>query len=209
MERCMDQKNDVFEKTYNDYLAKLVELDLAKLADKLNLKASGHGVLVSLLEEKYQVSSAGIFDSNGQRAEYEECIVIFKYLLMCPEIIPTDITWATYHSFKNAQPLLHYFTRETIKPIEESFSGNLNLLERVIEKLGGIIVKDNASYDLSIQLNALSRIPLFLRFNDADEDFPAQCTILFPETVERYLDMESVGVLGALFARKLIKTSLK
>lgn len=201
----MDPKNDVFEKTYNDYLAKLVELDLPDLADKLNLKESGHGVLVSLLGEKYQVSSAGIFDSNGQRAEYDECIVIFKYLLMCPEIIPTDTAWAAYHSFKNAQPLLHYFTRETIKPIEESFSGNLKLLERVVKKIGGITVTDDASYDLSIQLNALSRIPLFLRFNDADEDFPSQCTILFQETVERYLDMESVSILGALFARKLMK----
>jgi len=205
----MDQKNDVFEKTYNEYLTKLKELDLSEVADKLNLKESGHGVLVSLLGEKYRVSSAGIIDSNGQRAEYEECIVIFKYLLMCPENIPTDIDWVAYHSFKNAQPLLHYFTRETTKPIEEFFSGNLKLLERVIQEIGGVLVKDNASYDLSLQFNVLSRVPLFLRFNDTDEDFPAQCTILFQETVEKYLDMESVGILGALFARKFIKMGQK
>jgi len=108
------------------------------------LKESGHGVLVSLLGEKYRVSSAGIIDSNGQRAEYEECIVIFKYLLMCPENIPTDTGWVACHSFKNAQPLLHYFTRETTKPIAEFFSGNLKLLDRVIKKIGGVIVSDNA-----------------------------------------------------------------
>ncbi|GAH12969.1 unnamed protein product, partial [marine sediment metagenome] len=95
------------------------------------------------------------------------------------------------------------------KPIEEFFSGNLKLLERVIKKIGGVVVTDNASYDLSIQFNILSQVPLFLRFNDIDEDFPAQCTILFQETVERYLDMESVGILGALLARKLIKMSQK
>lgn len=205
----MDQKNNVFEKTYNEYLTKLKKLDLPELASKLHLKESGDGVLVSLLGEEYRVSSAGIIDSNGIRAEYEECIVIFKYLLMCPEHIPTDTAWVAYHSFKNAQPLLHYFTRETTKPIEESFSGNMKLLERVIKELGGVVVTDNASYDLSLQINVLSRVPLFLRFNDADEDFPAQCTILFQETIERYLDMESVGILGALFARKLMKMGQK
>jgi len=205
----MDQKNDVFDKTYNDYLAKLGDLDLPELAGKLNLKESGHGVEITLFGEKYLVSSAGIIDSNGQRAEFEECIVIFKYLLMCPDNITTDTAWVAYHSFKNAQPLLHYFTRETTKPIEEFFSGNLKLLERVIKKIGGVVVTDNASYDLSIQFNILSQVPLFLRFNDIDEDFPAQCTILFQETVERYLDMESVGILGALLARKLIKMSQK
>ncbi len=203
----MNQKNEVFNKTYNEYLDKLKVLNLPEIARNLNLKESGHDVLVPILGTDYRVSEAGIFGLDGGKVDFEECIVIFKYLLMCPQNVPTETNWVAYHSFKNAQPLLHYFARETTKPIEEFFSGNLTMLEQLSKNIGGVVVTDNASYDLSIQFNVMPHVPLFLRFNDADEDFPAQCTILFLETIEKFLDMESVGILGALFAKKLIASS--
>ena len=200
----MNQKNEVFEKTYNEYLGKIEKLNLPELANKLKLEESGGELLVSLLGTEYRVSVAGIIGPDGQRAGFEESIVIFKYLLMCPKDVPIETDWVAYHSFKNAQPLLHYFAREATKPIEDFFTGKLESLEKVTKKIGGKVITDSASFDLSVKLDVLSQVPLFLRFNDADEDFPAQCTILFRESVERYLDMESVGILGALFAKKLL-----
>ncbi|MFT5728078.1 MAG: hypothetical protein ACI8PB_002230 [Desulforhopalus sp.] len=203
----MDQKNEVFNKTYNEYLDKLKILNLPEIARNLNLKVAGHDVLVSLLGTDYRVSESGVFGLDGRKVDFEKCIVIFKYLLMCPKDVPTEINWVAYHSFKNAQPLLHYFARETTKPMEDFFSGKLTMLEQFSKNIGGVVVTDNASYDLSIQFNVMPHVPLFLRFNDADEDFPAQCTILFLETIEKFLDMESVSILGALFAKKLIASS--
>lgn len=203
----MDQKNEVFSKTYNEYLDKLKVLNLPEIARNLNLKVSEHDVLVSILGTDYRISESGVFGLDGGKVDFEECIVIFKYLLMCPQEVPTETNWVAYHSFKNAQPLLHYFARETTKPIEDFFSGNLTMLEQLSKNIGGVVVTDNASYDLSIQFEVMPHVPLFLRFNDADEDFPAQCTILFLETIEKFLDMESVGILGALFAKQLIASS--
>ena len=203
----MVQKSEVFNKTYNEYLDKLKVLNLPEIARNLNLKVSGHDVLVSLLGTDYRVSESGVFELGGEKVDFEKCIVMFKYLLMCPQEVPTERNWVAYHSFKNAQPLLHYFARETTKPMEDFFSGNLAMLEQLSKNIGGVVVTDNASYDLSIQLNVMPHVPLFLRFNDADEDFPAQCTILFLETIEKFLDMESVSILGALFAKKLIASS--
>jgi len=203
----MDQKNEVFNKTYNEYLDKLKVLNLPEIARNLNLKVSEHDVLVSILGTDYRVSESGVFGLDGGKVDFEECIVIFKYLLMCPQEVPTETNWVAYHSFKNAQPLLHYFARETTKPIEDFFSGNLTMLEQLSKNIGGVVVTDNASYDLSIQFEVMPHVPLFLRFNDADEDFPAQCTILFLETIEKFLDMESVSILGVLFAKQLIASS--
>jgi len=199
----MKTKNEAFEKTYNEYLAKLDKLNLPEIANRLKLDESGRELLVSLLGDEFRVSKAGIIDPNRQRAEYKKCIVIFKYLLMCPLNVPTETDWVAYHSFKNAQPLLHYFAREVTDPIEHCFTGQLGKLRYICEEIGETATTDSASYDLSVQFDVLSQVPLFLRFNDADDDFPAQCTILFRETVERYLDMESVAILGALFAKKL------
>ena len=44
----------------------------------------------------------------------------------------------------------------------------------------------------------LSRVPLYLLFYDAEESFPAQCILLFEDSVRFYLDMESVAMLGAV-----------
>lgn len=59
------------------------------------------------------------------------------------------------------------------------------------------------SYDLSMQFSVLPRLSLLLLFNDADEEFPAQCTILFQKHAVFYLDPESLIMTGILLARKL------
>lgn len=200
----MENKAAVFNETIQGYLQQLGDIDLSQRAEKLGLTASGNDLLVSLFNSEYRVSLAGVISSLNQPARFEESIVIFKYILMCPDIEPENSDWAAYHSFKDAQPLLHYFARETTGPIEKTFSGKLADLENAGKKMGGTIITDNASYDLSMQFDALSKIPVSLRFNDLDEDFPAQCTVLFKSSVEKYLDMESLGILGAMFARKLI-----
>jgi hypothetical protein len=35
-------------------------------------------------------------------------------------------------------------------------------------------------------------------FNDADEEFPAQCAVLFERRAENYLDMECLAMVGML-----------
>jgi len=198
-----DKKAAVFNKTYKDYLYQLAELDPSKIAQKLGLERSGNGLLVSLFNSEYHVSPKAVLLDNKKKAGFEKSIILFKYLLMCPAILPEGSDWVVYHSFKNAQPLLHYFAREVTRAIEKTFSGDLSSLEKAGNKLGGNIVKDNAAYDISMQFEALPKIPIFMRFNDKDEDFPAKCTILFQSTVDKYLDMESLGILGALFAKEL------
>ena len=200
-------KSAVFDKTYQDYLQQLGKLDLSQRAQKLGLTISRTELLISLFNSEYRVSSKGVISPLKKQAGFEESIIIFKYILTCPEVVPEHSEWSAYHSFKDAQPLLHYFARETTGPIEKTFSGNLTALEEAGKKLGGVIVTDNASYDLSMQFDALSKIPVSLRFNDKDEDFPAQCTVLFKFSVEKYLDMESLGILGAIFAKNLIKNA--
>jgi len=203
----INNKAAVFDKTIQDYLQQLGEIDLSQRALKLGLTISENELLISLFNSEYRVSSKGVIAPLNQQAGFEESIVIFKYVLTCPEVVPENSDWAAYHSFKDAQPLLHYFARETTGPIEKTFSGNLSALEQAGKKLGGVIVTDNASYDLSMQFEALSKIPISLRFNDKDEDFPALCTVLFKFSVEKYLDMESLGILGAIFAKNLIENA--
>jgi hypothetical protein len=67
-------------------------------------------------------------------------------------------------------------------------------------------LKKNYDYDVSMQLTALSKIPVLLLFNDADDEFPARCSLLFQKSIENYLDMESVAIVGNIFSKMIIAT---
>jgi hypothetical protein len=59
----------------------------------------------------------------------------------------------------------------------------------------------------------MARAPIFkktmedyLLFNDAEEGFPAQCTLLFGQRAQNYLDMESLAILGGTLAHRLSRS---
>jgi hypothetical protein len=59
------------------------------------------------------------------------------------------------------------------------------------------------AYQFAARFEALRRVPLLLLFNDDDEDFPAQCTLLFQRRAEKFLDMECLAICGWLLADTL------
>ncbi|MDF1590350.1 MAG: DUF3786 domain-containing protein [Desulfobacterales bacterium] len=88
---------------------------------------------------------------------------------------------------------------------ETSFSGRVEQLRVSSLKLGGIPSGDFPAFDLAMQFSALPRVPVVLRYNDADGPYPAQCSILFRRSAEIFLDLESVGIAGTLLTGSLIK----
>jgi hypothetical protein len=49
-----------------------------------------------------------------------------------------------------------------------------------------------------MQFEALPQIPVILLFNDADDEFPAQSSVLFERKAEKYLDPECLSMAGRL-----------
>jgi hypothetical protein len=78
------------------------------------------------------------------------------------------------------------------------------------DKLGGYTPTETFAYDVFIKIDVLPKVPLFIKidvlpkvpllllFNDKDEEFPAQCAVLFEKRTEKYLDMECVAMVGML-----------
>jgi hypothetical protein len=46
-------------------------------------------------------------------------------------------------------------------------------------------------------------VRIYLIFNDADEDFPADCSLLFEKQAASYLDMECLAMIGMVLAQRL------
>ncbi len=203
------EKDHVYQQTYQDYLARIAAIDLKFAADKLDLRMSGDAVIIPFFGKSYRVSTQGIADPAGKQPHLSISVILCKYLLMCPMIVPLGGNWMSFKDFKDAAPLIQAFFNTVTLPLADSFSARLADLENAAKKFGGYPPADDFPYDLSLQFDALSKVSLLLLFNDKDEEFPAQCSVLFERRVEKLLDMECLAMVGMLFCEYLKKESSK
>ena len=201
----MHQKSEIFEKNYRGYCTQIANLNFTSLEKNLGLEQNGNQMIIPFFGKDYVVSKKGIMDESGTRPDYMVCVILSKYLLLCPELPYYDTDWVSLKDFKKDAAFLNlnYLASDTIKPIVKSFSGRLNALSIACEKFGGLPYEMDISYDLVVKFDALPRISLLLLFNDSDEEFPAECSILFQKQSEYYLDPESLIMTCAFLAKNL------
>ena len=193
------EKPHIYEQTYQDYLSRIAELDFPFLADKLAIQLDGQHVIIPFFGKPYRISAKGITDPSNRQPHLSVSVILCKYLLMCPMIEPLEGNWMSYKDFKDAAPLILAFSNTVTHPIAETFSGRLTELEEAGKSIGGYAPADELSYDLSMRFDALPKLPLLLLFNDKDDEFPAQCSVLFEQRAEKFLDMECLAMAGMLF----------
>jgi len=195
----MAEKSEVFDRTYEAYLSQIAELDFNFIADNLGVRVEGKDAVIPFLGKPYRVSSKAITDPSGKQPHLSICVILCKYLLMCPLIEPLGGNWMAFKDFKDAAPLVQAFSNTVTRPIAEAFSGRVSELAAAGRKIGGYTPQDEFPYDLCIQVDALPKIPLLLLFNDQDDEFPAQCGMLFEKRTEKFIDMECLAMVGMLF----------
>lgn len=193
----------VFDGIYRDYLDKVSRIDFHRLTDRLALQLVGDELIVPLFGRIYTVSAEGIIDPDGQRPSHSVSVVLCKHLLMAPETEPAEADWVTYKDFKDAGPFVGGFGSNVEHNIGRSFSGRLADLRQGCLELNAHPCHENFPGQLAMRFIALPRIPIVLVFNDQDEEFPAQCSLLFERRAAQYLDMECLAISGWILAEWL------
>ena len=203
----MAEKSEVFEQTYEAYLSQIAGLDFPFIADILGVKVEGDHVVIPFFGKPYRVSTKAITDPSGKQPHLSICVILCKYLLMCPLIEPLGGNWMAFKDFKDAAPLVQAFSNTVTRSLAEAFSGRVSELEKSGKKMAGYTPDKEFPYDLYMQFDALPKIPLLLLFNDQDDEFPAQCGVLFEKRTEKFIDMECLAMVGVLFFEYLKKES--
>lgn len=200
------KKPSVFKETYQNYLDQIGKIDLDSRAEKLGGRTIKDEMVLSFFGQPYRISSRGIKDPSGKQPPMGISVVLCKYLLLCPAILSLDKEWVSYRDFKDSAPLVHSFVNHTERPIARNFSNRLEDLAAACEKLGGKDPDLALNYQLIMKLYPLPKVPVLLLFDDIDEEFPAQCKVLFERRAEQYLDPECLAIMGTLlnnFLKKL------
>ena len=186
----MAAESSVFEKTYKDYIAQVAKIDFQTIERKLGVRANSEGVIIPLLGKPYSVSEKGITGPSGKKPFLSICVILSKYLLLCPKNTPKDKNWVSFRDLKDSGPLTSYFANDVERPIARHFSERVHDLASASKKLGGYPPDVEFPYDLTMQFDLLPKIPALILYNDTDAEFPAKCSVLFEGCSESYLDAE-------------------
>ena len=191
----------VFDEIYADYLAQVAALDLTPIAGRLGLERDNDALVIPFYGSLFRVSGKAVADEQGFRPSHAVSVILCKYLLLCPpEEPPSNTEWVRYRTFKDALPFAAGFRNTAEQPISKTFAGRIEGLREAAAMLGGTPTKAPFACDLAMHLPALPTVPLLMMFDDQDEEFPAQCTLLFEERASAYLDMECLAMLGMVLA---------
>jgi hypothetical protein len=196
----------VFDETYKHYLEEIRHIDFLAKADMLGLQRENKALVIPLYDKIYRFDVDGITGDSGENISSAVQVMICKYILtcrQCPDLKDPFGELVTYREFKDAGPLISYFTTNTNKTLESTFAGDIIALKKRGQEIGGKLL-DSDLYDLSFEFHAFPRIPVILNFNDRDDQFPACCSILYRSSAGYYLDMECLAMTGTLLTGKLI-----
>ena len=108
----------VFESHYENYCRRIAELDLSAVKDTLGVEIDGEKAVIPFMGETYTVSGAGIEDAHGNRPQYSVCVILSKYVLLCPKAPVVNQQWATLKDFHKTSQFtnLNVFTSDAETP---------------------------------------------------------------------------------------------
>ncbi len=202
----MALESSVFERTYKNYVAQVAGLDLKSVEEKLGIEVEGDEAAVPLFGKPFRVSKKGIIAPSGRQPSLDICVILCRYLLMCPDERPKGKEWVAFRDLKDSGPLISYFANDVERAIAAHFSERLKELAEAGKALGGVQPDMELSYEYSAKLDSLPRVPLLMLFNDKDAEFPAKCSVLLERRAEKYLDAECLAMTGRLLFTLLTRT---
>lgn len=200
----MTEKAPVFDKIMKDYLCQVALIEAKEeVGTSLGIRVMNDGYTIPFFNRTYTVTTDRIIDADGKTASHAIAVILCKYLLLCPNLPSNDFSLVTYKDFKDANPYVGGFRNTAENPIAGYFENCLPKLEKRCLDLGGHPFDTEVSCQLAVKFLALPKVPVFLLFNDADEDFPAQATLLFQKNAASYLDMECLAMIASTLAYRL------
>lgn len=203
MVKRMQTISDVFKQTYHHYLEQIQSLSFETIAGPLGARFHNGILEIDIFNEPYTISKDGILDRSLHQPGFDICVILSRYLVMCPEGSFEKNRWVSFRDFKDSGPLTTYFANDIETYVARHFSGRTAELKKAAESLGGYPAEIDVTYDLVFRFNALPEIGMILLFNDADDEFKAGCSILFESRTEKYLDAECIAMLGWQLVHRL------
>jgi len=138
--------------------------------------------------------------NSGGEISLPEQILILHYLLNASGDLLTGRT-IDFRQVPEGGFYWSAFISRAHKPLLSTFGHDLDLYVKVAASLGGESVPLG---DAAARFMALPRVPITHVLYGGDEEFPPEATILFDETIPRYLPTEDIAALAGASVYRLM-----
>jgi len=200
----MTTRAPVFDEIIADYCRRVAAInDRRRLVEHLGVTEADGGITVPLFDGAIIITKDAILNQRGNAPSHSVGVLACQYLLLCPDRLSDDTTLCTFKDFRDAAPYVGGFRNTVEGPIADTFAGRVDRIEAACRELGGRPFDTDVSCQLAFRFQALPRIPVCLLFHDADDEFSAQCTLLFQRNAAAHLDMECLAMVGGILAHRL------
>lgn len=199
------QKN--YQQAFDLGCAAIKGMDLAEKAEKAGViyekGREGEKIIVHFFSEPYQISFPQVefFCSSKKTVSLVARVLILHYLLRA-DGSPLTGRWIGYKEIPGALLYASVFARRVTEPLIRKFGNSSKLFKNVCETLGGQPVKVG---DASFILQAFPSIQLQYVLWEGDEEFTPTVQLLFDASVDHYLSLEDIVVLGQMASSRLIQ----
>ncbi len=161
-------------------------------------------IILEYLNQSYQVTFPDIEVSlrdSQEEVPLRDKILILHYLTQAKGTPISNKTIA-YKELPEGASYFPTFSKRAIQPLVTHFGQEPHRLLDAARILGG----HEADYgDVSVTINAFSRVPITLVLWRGNEEFPCDGNILFDSTISDYLPTEDINVLCEAIAWRLVK----
>ena len=158
--------------------AKHTNFKEAALAAGCHYEAGNGNEIISLkmLNKPYEMNKEGLFENGKYCRDSWSKIIMYDYIRR-KGAKPLTGEWVTLGYFPNTASHVKAFQRSAEEKVATAFNDDIDKLKVHSKELGGIETSGKMKADFVCRFELLPRIPLYLCFWEADEEFQASCKL--------------------------------
>ena len=162
-------------------------------------------ITIHFFSEPYDIQFPQIeFHSPSKKVVSLVTRILLLHYLIRADGYPLTGKWVAYKDIPGGLLYAGVFARRVTEPLQRRFGKSARSFKETGIRSGGEPVEIG---DASFTLHAFPCVPLQYVLWEGDEEFPPSVQLLFDASVDHYLTLEDIVVLGQVTAGRLINRS--
>src|SRR5512135_2856731 len=198
-----------YQQTFDLACSSIREMNLEERAMKAGADyekgIEGEKITVYFFREPHEIRFPQIeFQSPSKKVVSLVTRILLLHYLIRADGYPLSGKWAAYKDIPGGLLYAGVFVRRVTEPLQRKFGKSARSFKETGIRSGGESVDVG---DASFILPAFPRVPLQYVLWEGDEEFPPSVQLLFDASVNHYLTLEDMVVLGQVTSGRLINRS--
>jgi len=203
------QKN--YQQTFDLACSSIQGMNLEERAKKAGAsyekEKSGDKINVHFFLEPYTIQFPQMeFHSPSKKVVSLVTRILLLHYLIRADGNPLAGRWVAYKDIPGGLLYASVFARRVTEPLQRRFGKSAGFFKETGIRSGGEPVEIG---DASFMLHAFPCVPLQYVLWEGDEEFPPSVQLLFDASVDHYLTLEDMVVLGQVTTGRLINRSAR